>query len=392
MALPSAAGGSGLHILGAAARSATPDLARLIAPQAGPAGLYAGCRQPRHRDFCIARVAAGGRRRAVAATTPAERAFFAHRRFALADGQPRRDILLVPPLSGSFPILMRDLVLALLPAFTVHVVDWANVRHVDAAAGPFSFSDNVDAVVATARALPQDAAILGLCQGGVPALAAAAVLEAEDRPAGAVALLGAPIRPSANPTRVVRLVRSTPQWWLPIAAGHRVARGEAGEGRLVYPAESQLQVLLGYCARHFAQRGEIHAKLTADDGLDAAAFPFADMLTSMMDIDARHFVENLTVVFHRDGLAGGAVSHGGRRVDPRAIRRTRLITIEGAADDIAAPGQTRAAHDLCPALPGDARAAVVVPGCGHFSLFHGRRCRDEVAPLIARFCANGQAA
>lgn len=37
----------------------------------------------------------------------------------------------------------------------------------------------------------------------------------------------------------------------------------------------------------------------------------------------------------------------GRRVDPSAIRRTMLLTVEGERDDICSIGQTMAAHDLC---------------------------------------------
>ena len=38
------------------------------------------------------------------------------------------------------------------------------------------------------------------------------------------------------------------------------------------------------------------------------------------------------------------------RVDPAAIRRTALLTIEGERDDICSLGQTLAAHDLCSGL------------------------------------------
>ena len=49
------------------------------------------------------------------------------------------------------------------------------------------------------------------------------------------------------------------------------------------------------------------------------------------------------------------------------------MTVEGEDDDVAAPGQTRRAHDLCPLVPADARRQLVVPACGHFSLFPWRR-------------------
>jgi poly(3-hydroxybutyrate) depolymerase len=61
------------------------------------------------------------------------------------------------------------------------------------------------------------------------------------------------------------------------------------------------------------------------------------------------------------------------------------MTIEGARDDIAAPGQTAAALDLCPAIPETRRARLVVPDCGHFGLFHGEPWRSRVLPEVRAF-------
>jgi poly(3-hydroxybutyrate) depolymerase len=61
------------------------------------------------------------------------------------------------------------------------------------------------------------------------------------------------------------------------------------------------------------------------------------------------------------------------------------MTVEGEYDDIAAPGQTQRAHDLCPSVPADARQRLVVSGCGHFSLFHGEIWRTRVLPEMLSF-------
>jgi poly(3-hydroxybutyrate) depolymerase len=61
------------------------------------------------------------------------------------------------------------------------------------------------------------------------------------------------------------------------------------------------------------------------------------------------------------------------------------MTVEGEHDDIAAPGQTQRAHDLCPSVPADARRQLVVPACGHFSLFHGDIWRTRVLPQVLSF-------
>jgi len=71
--------------------------------------------------------------------------------------------------------------------------------------------------------------------------------------------------------------------------------------------------------------------------------------------------------------------------DARAVKSTGLMTVEAADDRIAAPGQTRAAHDLLPFIPPAKRNHLLVPASGHFSLFHGASCRTRVVPEIIAF-------
>jgi poly(3-hydroxybutyrate) depolymerase len=69
-------------------------------------------------------------------------------------------------------------------------------------------------------------------------------------------------------------------------------------------------------------------------------------------------------------------------VEPRAIAKTALLTVEGELDDISAPGQTIAAHDICSSLTRDQRLNLLQKGVGHFGIFNGRRWRDNVMPTI----------
>ena len=57
--------------------------------------------------------------------------------------------------------------------------------------------------------------------------------------------------------------------------------------------------------------------------------------------------------------------------DLRTIEQTALMTNEGEKDDIAAVGQTSAAHTLCPSIPTRQRRQHIVPGSGHFLALHG---------------------
>jgi poly(3-hydroxybutyrate) depolymerase len=77
--------------------------------------------------------------------------------------------------------------------------------------------------------------------------------------------------------------------------------------------------------------------------------------------------------------------HRGCRVDPAAIKRVALFTIEGEHDDISGVGQTEAAHRLCVNIPADRQAHWLQPGVGHYGVFNGSRFRAEIAPRISDF-------
>lgn len=353
----------------------------------GAAGepLFAGAEQPARRRFGISSVQCGDARVPVVERDIAAAPFWTLVEFRRQDLRTLPTLLVVPPLSGHFAILLRDLVLGLLPDFRVVVLDWTNVRHVPLAEGPFGFDDNILTIRDAIRHLGPGLSVVALCQGCVPALAATALLAGDGAPA-ALALIAAPVDPLASPTRVVRLLRERPLYWYRAFALRRVSLRFEGHGRWVYAAETQLAALQAYFAARVEGEGELARKARRDDGADPERFPFLDLYSAIMDIDGRHFVENIERVFHRRALARGTLSCAGTPVDPAAIRDTALLVLEGEEDDIAAPGQGRAALSLCTGLPDRRKEAVVVPGCGHFSLFHGGICRAEVLPRLRAHC------
>jgi len=87
-------------------------------------------------------------------------------------------------------------------------------------------------------------------------------------------------------------------------------------------------------------------------------------------------------VFQQHLLPRGRLDWRGHRVDPRAIRRTALFTVEGEKDDICAVGQTVAAHDLCTGLRPYMRRHHVQAGAGHSGVFNGRRFQGEIYPKL----------
>ncbi len=312
---------------------------------------------------------------------------FAIRPAGDASPAPRDRVLLVAPMSGHFAFILREMVLGFLPTADVAVTDWHNARFVPLSAGDFGFDENIETVIRGIERLGPGVHVCALCQAVVPALAAIAVL-ARRSPALAprsLTLLGGPVDPLANPTRVVRLLRQRPLEAIEASALDTVGPGFPGAGRRIYPAAYQHAALLAYLSRSVMSGGELMQKVFADDGVDAARFPFLDLFTSVMDLPAKSFLENLRNVFIERRPWTGALSWRGEPVDFEAIRETSLMTVEGGRDDIAAPGQTGAAHRLCPNIPDALRRRVVLNGAGHFSLFYGRIWRETILPQVNAF-------
>ncbi len=100
---------------------------------------------------------------------------------------------------------------------------------------------------------------------------------------------------------------------------------------------------------------------------------------------AEFYLETVRKVFQEHHLARGIFEWRGQRVDPAAIRKTALLTIEGERDDICAPGQTVAAHDLTPNIRASRKRHYLQLGVGHYGVFNGSRFRSEIQPRIADF-------
>lgn len=353
---------------------------------------FADREQPPRRPFGLAsaEVDGAGRLGELEETVVQDKPFGALVKFAGRDVRNtagQRRTLLVAPLSGHFAFLLRDVVAGLASKSSVYVTDWVNARYTPLGAGDFGFSDNIAYVVDALREVGPGAHVIAVCQGVVPALAAVAVVSNEEpelAPAS-LTLVAGPVDPLANPTRVVRLLRERPLAWYRERLLTRVPEGAPGEGRLVYPASTQLRGLAAYFSRHLTWRLELYEKALTEDMVDDGRFSFLDLYASIMDLPATYFLENTELIFLERAPWTGRLLWKGEPINFDSIRRTALMTVEGERDDIVAPGQTSAAHCLCPGIPERARHRLVVPKAGHFSVFHGRRWRSEVMPRIVAF-------
>ena len=236
--------------------------------------------------------------------------------------------------------------------------------------GQFDLEENISCIVAAMRALAPElqrhSPLSGRRShhgGDRPSLAQLIGI-AHQQPA----LVAAPVDPAANPTRVSRLIGSRTLSWYEHNVITEVMSPDAGKGRLVYPGSMQLLGRRRYWARHLREGGELLGKVLTDDGADPVRFPFLDLYPAVMDLPAEVFLDIMRHVYQDRTLVSWKFRIGNQTAGLRSIKTTALMTVEGQYDDIAAPGQTQRAHDLCPWCLPTRAGQLVVPDCGHFSL------------------------
>ena len=109
---------------------------------------------------------------------------------------------------------------------------------------------------------------------------------------------------------------------------------------------------------------------------------FYEEYMAVADLSADFYLETVDLVFQKYALPKGELTYRGRPVNPAAIRRTALVTIEGERDDICAIGQTLAAQDLASSLRPYMRTHYVQPNVGHYGVFSGKRWQNAIYPLV----------
>ena len=87
-------------------------------------------------------------------------------------------------------------------------------------------------------------------------------------------------------------------------------------------------------------------------------------------------------MFQTYDLPLGKLTYRDRIVNPAAIRRTALMTVEGERDDICSVGQTVAAQDLCSNICPYMKTHHVQTGVGHYGVFSGRKWNQQIYPRV----------
>ncbi len=297
-------------------------------------------------------------------------------------------VLLVAPMSGHYATLLRGTVEALLPEHDVHITDWADAREVPLSDGNFDLDDYIDYIIDFCRYLGPDVHVIAVCQPSVPVMAAASLMaEARDpRQPKSITLMGGPIDTRLSPTAPNDLAMRNSMMWFRQNVISTVPFNYPGAMRRVYPGFLQLTSFISMnLDRHVnAHMRQFEHLIRGDDEGADGHRAFYDEYLAVMDLSADYYLQTIQVVFKEHQLPRGAWVSRGRKIDPSFIE-TALMTVEGELDDISGVGQTKAAHELTPNIPGARHVHWEQPRVGHYGIFNGRKWREQIMPRVRDF-------
>ncbi len=331
-----------------------------------------------------------GKDHLVDVATVLERPFgdLVHFRVNGREEQPRK-VLLVAPMSGHYATLLRSTVKSLLVNCEVYVTDWHNARDIPVSEGKFDVEDYTLYLVDFMKELGPETHVVAVCQPAPLTLAATAYLaevEPKAQPS-TLTLIGGPVDPDATPTEVTDFGRRVTMGQLEETMIQRVGFKYKGVGRMVYPGLLQLASFMSMNAeRHSKAFSDQIQRVIRDEASDHDAHNrFYDEYLAVMDMTAEFYLSTVERIFKYREIARNEFVVAGHKVDMGKITDVAVKTVEGANDDISAPGQCIAALDLCTGLPDSKKASHVEPGAGHYGIFAGRSWRDNIRPLVIDF-------
>ena len=325
----------------------------------------------------------------LAETVELDQPFVRLLRFAKPDTTGPR-VLLVAPMSGHHATLLRGTTQDLLDTgHEVFVTDWRDARVVPIGAGAFGLADYVEALIVFLRHLGPDTHVIAVCQPAPAVVAAVSLLASrrENCQPRSMTLMGGPVDTRAAPTAVTKLAEQHSIAWFERNLVATVPAWHPGAFRRVYPGFMQLAAFMSMNPdRHVeAHRRMFDHLIKGDEDSAAGHRKFYDEYLAVMDVPADYYLETVDQFFIQHTLGRGTMMVRGEHVNPAAIERTALMTVEGELDDISAPGQTLAAQTLCANIPAERRTQYLQHGVGHYGIFNGRRWRSEILPRVAEF-------
>jgi polyhydroxyalkanoate depolymerase len=302
----------------------------------------------------------------------------------IAVEQPR--VLVVAPMAGHFATLLRDTVRSLLPDNDVYITDWHNARDIARGEGPFALDDYIDHIIKFFEHIGPGAHVVGVCQPCNALLATIGVMAQTGNVAQprSMTLMAGPVDTRINPTAVNELATSHSIEWFEKNLIASVPHQFRGANRRVYPGFLQLAAFMSMnLPRHVRAHLDLFSHIARGEIEKAnATRRFYDEYFAVLDLPAEFYLQTVQRVFQEHHLARGVFEWRGNRIDVGAIKKVALLTIEGEKDDICAPGQTLAAHDLCTGIKPHKKHHHLQPGVGHYGVFSGTKWQRQIYPLV----------
>lgn len=213
--------------------------------------------------------------------------------------------------------------------------------------------------------------LIGMCQGGVMALAYAARFPEKVRK---LVLAAAPVDVAAGSSALSAVATATP---LPIF------REVIGLGDGLVPGRR----ILTLWAPHSVDAEDIHRLLETDLPAHSAAAAhlekrFRDWYAWTLDLPGRFFLETVEKLYKGNELACGNFVALGQTIDLSAMR-TPLYLLAARHDELVAPAQLLAAERLVGTAASELCKATVP--CRHLGLFMGKHILRDVWPAVVRW-------
>jgi len=323
--------------------------------------------------------------------TVSDQDFYRIERFETNDNRAKDKptMLIVAPMSGHYASILRDTVKGMLASHNVMVVDWKNPRDVPLSKGAFDFETYMECTLEAIQAAGPNTDVMGISQSTVPLLAISAYMEKHKDPASprSLTLIGGPIDTRKSNTKMHDFARGVSLKQLRNQVVDPVPVAYKGKGRDVYPGFTQLMALMGqWRDKHQTRLSDLYAAQISDDADQIKNLSdFYNDYYAVMDLDAEFFLDTLHHVYQQHSLATGQMKFRGENIDLKSIRKLSLLTVEGASDSVSPPGETHAAHDLCPNIPDEKRQRFTHPEFGHYGIAMGPRFIQHIAPIVAKF-------
>jgi poly(3-hydroxybutyrate) depolymerase len=358
--------------------------------------VFAHASAPRGKpEFGIDEVQVGKKLVPVDEDIALRRSFGQLKHFRKVGAEPGEPLLIVAPMSGHYATLLRGTVARMLPKHDVFITDWRDAKLVPVSDGSFDLDDYIDYLIEFSQTVYEQTGkrphMLAVCQPSVPAYAATAIMNADKHPARpkTLTMMGGPVDTRKAPTAVNTLATQRPKAWFQQNVVATVPMIYPGAGRKVYPGFLQLAGFMTMnLGSHLISHWEMFKHLVVGDDESAdATRGFYDEYLSVCDMTAEFYLQTVDVVFQRHLLPKGELEHRGRRVDPKAIKDTPLLAIEGERDDISGIGQTKAGLDLATGLAASKKQYHLARDVGHYGIFNGRKWREKIAPVVEKFIA-----